>query len=110
MKLSCPMIFRFALAAIFVFACSSCEDKALIQKNEKLRLEISELEKEVSYLEIEAGEDPGDQSAAIEQTNKNLTKALKELEELDDERMEQEQAHTKLEKEFRDYQRKYQIK
>ena len=110
MKLSYPMIFRFALAAMSLVAFSSCEDKALIQKNEKLRVEVSELEKEVSYLEIQAGEDPGDQSAAIEQTNKNMTKALEELERLDDERVKQEQAHKELEKEFRDYQKKYQIK
>ncbi len=40
----------------------------------------------------------------------NILLAQEKLEQLDDERMKQEQAHTKLEKEFRDYQRKYQIK
>lgn len=89
---------------------SSCEDKALIQKNEELRKRVSELEKEVDILQINAGENPGDQTASIKQANKDLAKALGELEQLDAEKEKLEEAHAKMEKELRDYQRKYQIK
>jgi outer membrane murein-binding lipoprotein Lpp len=102
----CPA--SLAIASICLF--SSCEDKAMIQKNEELRKQVSELEKEVDLLEINAGDDPGDQTAAIERANTELTTALGELEKLDGEKVKLEDAHTKLEKEFRIYQRKYQIK
>lgn len=104
------MIFRFALAAICVVAFSSCEDKALIQKNEKLRVEISELEKKVSMLEVEAGEDPGEQTELLKQSNEALRLKMEELEKLDAEKERLESEHVKLEKDFREYQGKYKIK
>ena len=87
----------------------SCEDKALVQKNEQLRQRVSELEKEVDILKINAGEDPGDQTEAIKATSESLRKTIAKLEELDGEREKLEQIHTAKEKEFRDYQRKYPV-
>ncbi|MDG0993800.1 MAG: hypothetical protein P8O22_03605 [Akkermansiaceae bacterium] len=101
--LSLPL--ALTLVAIF----TSCEDKALVEKNEQLRQRVSELEKEAEILKISAGEDPGDQTNAIKETGDELRKTLIKLEELDAERQKLEQAQTRQEKGFRDYQRKYPV-
>ncbi len=106
--LSLPI--RMVFGAVAVVTLSSCEDKALVQKNEQLRQQVSELEKEVDLLEINAGENPGDQSKAIKQANDELRSALGELEKLDDEKGKLDAAHVKLEKDLRNYQKKYQLK
>ena len=98
------------LATGFLGMISSCEDKAMVQKNEELRQRVSELEKEVDILQVNAGENPGDQSSSINRANKELTTALSELEKLDGEKEKLEETHAKMEKDLRDYQRKYQIK
>jgi cell division protein FtsB len=110
MKSYFNLLFRVTLAVVAVVTFSSCEDKALVQENEQLRQRVSELKKEVDLLEINAGENPGDQTHAIKQANDDLGRALAELEKLDDEKEKLETAHVKLEKDLRDYQKKYQLK
>ena len=100
---------QLILAVSAIVTLSSCEDKALVQKNEDLRQRVSELEKEVDLKQVNAGENPGDQTSALKQANVNLTKALGDLEKLDDEKVKLEAAHAKLEKELRAYQKKYRI-
>jgi len=96
----------FALAC---FLFTSCEDKALVKKNEDLRLQLSEVEKKADLMEINAGEDPGDQTEALKKVNGELRKALSKLEELDDEKEELEKKQKALEEELRRYQKKYRI-
>lgn len=93
-----------------LFIATSCEDKEAIQKNEELRVQIVELEKKIGLMEIEAGEDPGDQSVHLKHANEELAKALKTLESLDDEKTALEEQQKQLVKEFRAYQQKYQVK
>lgn len=100
---------RFLCLALFCFAVTSCEDKALVQKNEDLRLQLSELEKKVDLMEINAGKDPGDQTAALNKVNGELRKALAELKALDDQKAELEKKHRELEEQLRRYQKKYRI-
>ncbi|MCP5535295.1 MAG: hypothetical protein H7A51_03560 [Akkermansiaceae bacterium] len=109
MKLHDSTAHRLVLSAFAVFLLTSCEDKALVRKNEDLRKQVSELEEQVGLLEMEIGEDPGDQTALISEANSALKKALEQLEQLDNEKMDLEASHEKLEKEFRDYQKKYPI-
>jgi cell division protein FtsB len=104
-----PLI-RVFLASAIVVSLTSCDDDALVAQNQKLRQQLSQLEKEVDLLKINAGEDPGDQSTAIKKSNADLAKALAKLEQLDDERERLETSHAAREKEFRDYQKKYQIR
>lgn len=99
----------FVLSSLCLLLASSCEDKALVKKNQELRERISELEKEVDVLQINAGEDPGDQTEAIEKANKELRQALAELEKLDAEKEQFEADHAKMEKELREYQKKYRV-
>ena len=99
----------FAAMSIIVLL-SSCEDKALILKNKDLRQRLSELERKVDILEVDAGEDPGDQTEAIKTANAELSTALKKLKDLDDEKERLEATHLKKEKELRNYKKTYQIK
>lgn len=110
MKSYFNLLFRVTLAGVAAITFTSCEDKALVQKNEQLRQRVSELEQEVGLLEINAGENPGDQTQAIKQANDDLGRALAELAKLDGEKEKLEASHVKLEKDFRDYQKKYQLK
>ncbi|BDS05798.1 hypothetical protein NT6N_08380 [Oceaniferula spumae] len=112
MKSSVPartVITRLLCFALAAFALTSCEDKELVKKNEELRLQLSELEKKVDLMEINAGEDPGDQTAALNKTNSELRKAMAELEALDNEKDELEKKHAKMEEELRKYQKEYRI-
>ncbi|MFK7909267.1 MAG: hypothetical protein AB8F34_01555 [Akkermansiaceae bacterium] len=88
---------------------TSCEDKALVQKNEQLRQKVNELEKEADIAKLSAGEDPGDQSEAIKTTSTEHQKTLAKLEELDAEREKLEKELVQKEKEFRAYQKKYPV-
>lgn len=111
MKQHLSSLLRLTVASFAVFLLASCqEDEALVQKNEELRKQVSELEEKVGILEVEVGEDPGDQSASLSEANAALKKALEQLELLDAEKVNMEANHTKLEKQFRDYQKKYPIK
>lgn len=110
MKSYLNSLFQVILGGVAVVAFSSCEDKALTQKNEQLRQRLSELEREVDLLEIGAGENPGDKTQEVKRVNDDLGRALAELEKLDHEKERLETAHAKLEKDFRDYQKKYQLK
>ena len=87
-----------------------CEDKALIQKNDDLKVEISELEKELDTLKIEAGEDPGDQSAKLESANTSLASELEKLKALDEQVEKLEAERIKLEEEMLAYKKQYKIK
>ena len=87
-----------------------CEDKALIQKNDDLKVEISELEKELDTLKIEAGEDPGDQSAKLESANESLAAELEKLKALDEQVEKLEAERIKLEEEMLAYKKQYKIK
>lgn len=80
-----------------------------MQKNEDLRVQLNELEKKADLMEISAGENPGDQSAALDKVNVELRSALKELESLDNQKDELEKKHRELEKQLRSYQKKYRI-
>jgi len=97
------------LALICLFAVTSCEDKVLVKKNEELRLQLSELEKEVDLLKISAGVDPGDQTSALKKVNGELREAMAELESLDNEKEKLEKKHAEVEEELRKYQKKYRI-
>lgn len=100
---------RVVVAMNIVVSLSSCEDKALIQKNKELRQQLSELDRKVDILEVNAGEDPGDQTKALQTANAELSEAMERLKELDGEKERLEATHMKMEKELRDYKRKYQI-
>ncbi|NWK56919.1 hypothetical protein HW115_14945 [Verrucomicrobiaceae bacterium N1E253] len=92
-----------------VLLVSSCEDEQLVAENQKLRQELSDLEKKVDLLKINAGEDPGDQTAAIKKANEELEQAMETIKRLDEEKAELESKHAAAEKDFRDYQKKYRI-
>ena len=100
---------RVVVAMSIIVSLSSCEDKALIEKNKELRQQLSELDKKVDILEVNAGEDPGDQTKALQATNAELSEALERLKELDGEKEQLEAAHLKMENELRAYKKKYQI-
>lgn len=87
-----------------------CEDKALMQKNDDLKVEISELKKELDKLKIEAGEDPGDQSAKLESANVELASELEKLKALDKQVEKLEAERIKLEEEMLAYKKQYKIK
>ena len=99
-----------ALMSCVLCTLTSCENKALVQKNQELREQLTDLEKQVSLLQISAGKDPGDQTAALKKANDELVKALEQLEQLDDERESLEESCAKTEKELRAYQKKYTIR
>ena len=99
----------FIVSAFTCFLFSSCEDEELVKKNEELRVQLSELEKKADMAEINAGEDPGDQTEAVKKVNEELNQALSKLEELDNEKTAIEKQQSVAEKELRDYQSKYRI-
>ena len=111
MKCKSPLLRSLLLivTAFSVVAISSCEDKELVKKNEELRQRVSELEKKVDLMQINAGENPGDQTAALKKANAELSRVLGELKELDNEKVTLEATRTKLEKELHAYQKKYRI-
>lgn len=100
---------RVFVAMGVVLSFTSCEDKALIQKNKELRQELSGLERKVDLLKLSAGEDPGDQTEAIKVANTELSDALEQIKTLDGEKERIEAAHEKMEKDLREYKKKYQI-
>ncbi len=105
------MYFNYLLSA--ALACvlfSSCENKELVEKNEELRVKLSELVKKADLAEINAGEDPGDQTEALTKVNAELAQTLSQLEQLDNERDAIEKKQIELEKELRTYKSKYRIK
>lgn len=110
MKLSYSALPRLFLALLPFGLLTSCEDEALILKNKELRQELNELEKQVDLLEINAGEDPGDQTEKLKRANEELAKAMEELQELDAEKEKLEASHAELEEDLREYQRKYKIR
>jgi len=98
------------VAVCIVFSLASCEDEVLVKKNQDLRQQLSELEKKVDMLEINAGEDPGDQAVELKIVNEAVAKALVQLKEQDEEKEALEKEHAEMEKKLRAYQRKYQIR
>lgn len=103
------LILRFSCIALVGCFCSSCEDKELIQKNEELRLQLSEIEKKADIAEINAGQDPGDQTEALKKVNEELSQTISKLDTLDKEKEAIEKKQAELEKELREYQGKYRI-
>lgn len=102
-----PMKFRYIIAIAATISLSSCQDKALVKKNEDLRQQVTELKEKISTLEAQAGEDPGDQTASLNEVNENLLKTLDELKGLDEQKQSLEEKYTQMEKDLEAYKRKY---
>ena len=106
------MTSSYQLLSALVLACFffiSCEDKELVKKNEELRVKLNETKKQADLMEINAGEDPGDQSGEIAKVNEDLTNTLNKLKELDQQKEAVEEKQRVLEEELRAYQKKYRI-
>ena len=112
MKLPFNAFLQCIVVTFTFLSLASCEevDEALVKKNQNLRQKLSEIEKKVDILEINAGEDPGDQTVALKKANDELAKALEALKQQDEEKEKLEKAHAKMEKDLRDYQKKYRIR
>lgn len=110
MKSCFRALLRITVVAFAVLSVTSCEDEILVKKNLELRQQLSDLEKKVDILEINAGEDPGDQTLGLKKANAELAKALEDLKRLDAEKEKLEKSRAAMEKDLRDYQKRYKIR
>lgn len=88
---------------------AACEDKALVEKNKALLDQVAAAEAELAEIENRAGENPGDQSAPLEQCKRQLDEADSKLAELRAAAAADHARNDEAKKAFRRYRAKYPV-
>lgn len=98
-------------AILLILLCASCgEDPKLVAKHEKQKAEIVRLKGELALIDEKLASLPPDVTVELAEAKKSFEQQSTEVARLESEVETLESRKRALEKEFEDYQAKYQVK
>jgi len=103
-------IFRYVIFLAIPVAFSSCEDKALVQKEEDLNRQITDLETQFEMMKSKSKEDLRKQSDLLVSINQKLAEASAKKLVIGEEYKELEQSYDEIHQAFLNFKETHQIK
>jgi archaellum component FlaC len=104
------ILHRYVIFLAIPIALSSCEDKALIQKEEDLTRRIADFEAEFAVMKAKADEDSKKHAESLGSINQKLAELSAEKLVIDNEYQDLKQSYEQINQAFLNFKEKHQIK